>query len=359
MQTTRSNWETTKEKLLSLTPEELTKAAAEAESHRPISDPQIKELLKLISHIGATAAGSDDKKSYMLTHLKSAIVLHGCPFIFFTISPGERHSPLALVYAGESIDIRNFNRQAFSTSERLQTMLKIPLAVVDYFHNLVKTIIERCFKGGMFGELAHYYGTIEYQGCFTPHIHMAVRPSFYRNTDKPALGEGRQVSAGDARRAKSDPDFCQRFLHYVSQIVDESMPEAPEDCSSVEIPDTSSSERPGGCLFRPFVDPDNPDFEQLLAKDLLDIVSSRQLHSPTHFPTCYKYGLKKCRTRFPRKIVAFTGIDPTTGLLRIRRNHHWVNNYNRWVLIITRANHDCQILLTQVHALAIIHYVMK
>ena len=31
--------------LESLTPEELTDAAAEAEAHRPISDPRIKELL--------------------------------------------------------------------------------------------------------------------------------------------------------------------------------------------------------------------------------------------------------------------------------------------------------------------------
>jgi len=32
-------------------------------------------------------------------------------------------------------------------------------------------------KEGMFGELAHYYGTIEYQGQFTLHMHMVVSPS--------------------------------------------------------------------------------------------------------------------------------------------------------------------------------------
>ena len=42
------------------------------------------------------------------------------------------------------------------------------------FHNMVGVIIKGVLKQGMFGELVHYYGTIEYQGRFTPHIHMAV-----------------------------------------------------------------------------------------------------------------------------------------------------------------------------------------
>jgi len=160
--------------LESLTTEELTDAAAEAEAHRPISDLRIKELLKSIARIGGTAPGSDDKKSYLLTQLKASMIYHGCPFIFFTINPGERHSPIALYYAGEQIDVNDFNPAAYTSSDRLKTMLKNPLAVVEYFHNMIKTIIDTCFKGGMFGEHAHHYGTIEYQGRFTPHIHMAV-----------------------------------------------------------------------------------------------------------------------------------------------------------------------------------------
>ena len=175
MQTRRSDWTETKQMLESLTPEELTNAAAEAEAHRPISDARIRELLKVISRIGATAPGSDNKKSHMLTQLKSSMVLHGCPLIFLTINPREHHSSHVLNYAGESIDIRNFHPQAFSSSERLKIMLKNPLAVLDYFHNVLNTIIDKCFKGGMFGELAHHYGTIEYQGRFTPHMHMAVK----------------------------------------------------------------------------------------------------------------------------------------------------------------------------------------
>jgi hypothetical protein len=53
-------------------------------------------------------------------------------------------------------------------------MLKNPLAVVEYFHDMVRVIIEKVLKGGIFGDLLHHYGPIEYQGRYTPHIHMAV-----------------------------------------------------------------------------------------------------------------------------------------------------------------------------------------
>ena len=163
----------------SLTSEELLDAAKKAESHERITDPRVKEFLKMISHIGATAPGSDEKKSYLLAQLKSVMVHHGCPFIFFTINPGERYSPIALFYAGEKIDGQSFDPQSHSSSDRLKIMLKNPFAIVEYFHNLVKTIIRTWFQGGMFGELAHHYGTIEYQGRFTPHIHIAVSDSLY------------------------------------------------------------------------------------------------------------------------------------------------------------------------------------
>ena len=107
------------------------------------------------------------------------MVYHGCPFIFFTINPGERHSPIALFYAGEEIDVQTFDPQLYSSSNRWKTMLKNPLTVIEYFHNLIWTIIHTCFKGGMYGELTHHYGTIEYQGWFTPHIHMAVSDSLH------------------------------------------------------------------------------------------------------------------------------------------------------------------------------------
>jgi Helitron helicase-like domain at N-terminus len=174
IQTNRSTWPATQRLLENLTPEELAEAAQQAQTYQPITSPGVRELLKMVSRVGATAAGSDEKKSYMLAELKSSMVYYGCPVIFLTLNPADLHSPISLFYAGEKIDVLRFHPTMHSASERLRLMLKNPLAVTEYFHNVVKTIIETILKGGMFGDLVHHYGPIEYQGRCTPHIHLAV-----------------------------------------------------------------------------------------------------------------------------------------------------------------------------------------
>ena len=82
----------------SLDPQDLLHAAEQAENHLPISDPRVLELLKMIARVGATAAGSEEKKSYLLAQLKSSMIYHGCPTIFLTLNPAETRSPIALFY---------------------------------------------------------------------------------------------------------------------------------------------------------------------------------------------------------------------------------------------------------------------
>jgi hypothetical protein len=171
-----TNWPATKTLLESLAAQDILNAAEEAEKHEPISDLRVRELLKMISRVGATAPGSDEKKSYLLAQLKSAMVYHGCPTIFVTLNPAENHSPIALFYAGEDIDVKNFDPKMYTSVQRLERTLNNPLAVVEYFHNMIRIIIDKVLKGGIFGELAHHFGTIEYQGRKTPHIHLAVYP---------------------------------------------------------------------------------------------------------------------------------------------------------------------------------------
>jgi hypothetical protein len=128
----------------------------------------------------------------------------------------------------------------------------------------------------------------------------------------------------------------------------------PDECM-----DDSTTEL-GDRAFQPMLPPDHPSFEGAMQLDVFDIVSSRQMHSEHHTPTCFKYGKgKKCRFRFPRMLVPHTIFDDTTGVILQKRDHQWVNNYNPWFSIAMRTNHDCQYLFTQTHALAIIYYTMK
>ena len=131
-------------------------------------------LLNGINRLSCTAPDSDAKKATVLPRLKSTVIDCGLPVIFMTINPGERYSPLALLYAGAEIDVGDFVPERFPYLERMRSMLADPLAVVDYFHNTVAAIVAAVVEGGMFGADAHYYGVIEYQGRGTPHIHILV-----------------------------------------------------------------------------------------------------------------------------------------------------------------------------------------
>lgn len=174
IRTKQRTWNKTRRLLESLTVNDLRDAIKQEQKYYKINNPAVLELLKSLSQIGSATPGSDERKSYMLTELKSSLIYHGCPVIYLTINPGDRYSPLALLYAGVQINVDSFIAEEYSFTDRVKKLLQNPLAAVEYFHNMIEAIIEGVLKKGMFGEVAHYYGTIEYQGRFTPHMHMAV-----------------------------------------------------------------------------------------------------------------------------------------------------------------------------------------
>ena len=57
------------------------------------------------------------------------------------------YSPLALLYAGEEIDVKKFQPNLYSLAWRLKRTLNNPLAVVEYFHTMISAIIENMLKG--------------------------------------------------------------------------------------------------------------------------------------------------------------------------------------------------------------------
>ena len=112
-------------------------------------------------------------------------------------------------------------------------------------------------------------------------------------------------------KAKSDPLFRKRLLDYISQIVEESLP----DNDFLGYDEDTIAEPRGTRPFRPFIPPYHENFDEMMRLDLSDIILSRQMHSQTHMPTCFKYGSKKCRARFPRKLVPDSKFDTDTGVV--------------------------------------------
>ena len=153
-------------------------------------------------------------------------------------------------------------------------------------------------------------------------------------------------------KVKADPEFRERLVHFISQTACETLPPSPPASTTEDF-------TKGSRCFQPLLNPDHPHFQQQMQIDVHDIVRSRNMHKKKHTPTCFKNGRKRCRARFPRKLVAYTRFDLETGILFIQRDDQWLNGFNKWISIMTHGNHDCQFLLTKNHALSIIYYVIK
>jgi hypothetical protein len=82
IRTSRKSWSNTQKLLQSLTPDELNEAAKQESNYIPMTNPAVKELLKLLEQVGMGTSGSTDKRSYLLTELKSSLVYWGCPVIW-------------------------------------------------------------------------------------------------------------------------------------------------------------------------------------------------------------------------------------------------------------------------------------
>ncbi len=110
------------------------------------------------------------------------------PSLWITINPSDIHDPIAQVLAGEKIDLDKFISTAGPNSERRgQNVGADPFAVTQYFHLVIKVILEELFgikgvsgrsfvawKEGIFGEVNTYIGTVEAQERGTLHLHMLL-----------------------------------------------------------------------------------------------------------------------------------------------------------------------------------------
>jgi hypothetical protein len=52
-------------------------------------------------------------------------------------------------------------------------------------------------------------------------------------------------------------------------------------------------------------------------------------------------------------------MDLATGIVQQIRNHAWLNAFNFLILLALCAKHDVKVLLTKLHALAVVFYVVK
>lgn len=235
----RRHWPSNTDDISSLTEDRLRFALQDLETSHEIKDPVVSRLLHVMKAIAMWVPGSFAQKLRMRTEIRGLIIRFGMPAFWITINPSDLRSPLVII-----------------------------LAVASFFHYICTAVLEGLFASGrhhtgIFGDVLNHYGVVETNGRGMLHLHAMV------------WLKGNLAFANLRSRVLADTDFATRVLHYLENIiiqsVDESIPLDPETNLSPACPSASESES-------------DHDFHLRLANDSNLVARSKQLHSKATSP---------------------------------------------------------------------------
>ncbi|KAG2335735.1 hypothetical protein BDR05DRAFT_978910 [Suillus weaverae] len=162
-----------------LTAEDLATAGREEASGKCPSHPIIRSLKKHLSAVRAKVTGTDESRINIRSYIWGMTIMKNPPSLWITINPTDTHDPIAQVFAGEDIDLDNFNcNLGPDSSHRTTIIANDPYAAANFFHFIIQAILEELMgisvsksknghimrHKGIFGTVEGYIGTVEAQG---------------------------------------------------------------------------------------------------------------------------------------------------------------------------------------------------
>lgn len=115
----------------------------------------------------------------------TCLMLRG-PSLWLTINPCDLHDPIMQLFAGEEIDMDQFNAKLGpDSSHRAANVAQDPYAAAKFFFFIINTVLSTLFgievskdhvysQPGLLGRITDYFGVVEAQGRGTLHVHMLL-----------------------------------------------------------------------------------------------------------------------------------------------------------------------------------------
>ena len=150
------------------------------------TNPRISTLLKQVKTVAGSVMRSNQSRATCRVELHAQIFYSGLPNIFITINPSDLHHPLAMKFAGIDLDIDNLLPETMPNSqERAAIVASHPVGIARFFNKLIERVLKTLIGynhgkhqshpgGGVLGEIAAYYGTVEESGRGALHLHMLL-----------------------------------------------------------------------------------------------------------------------------------------------------------------------------------------
>ena len=344
--------------LISVSPEILNSLATRLENECSLSNLSVEEknatnLLKYVNTIAARIPGSHASKILVRNEIRNYFGYFGLPQLFFTFNPNPAHSPIFQVMYGDlSVDLTSRFPKLVSARERALRLAHDPVAAADFY----RFSFECCFQyllgwdfkkgkstkeGGIFGHLRAFYGSSEYTERGNLHGHFLL------------WLDGGLNPADVHRHLSVDVEYQKQFFSFFDDIIWHHLPDIEMKVDKKFEP---RMERP------PY--PPNYDaaldiieeWESIFVTEVKKCGEILQRHVCA--PVCHKYGNdSRCRFLFPHEIVEASHFDSDTNSVILMCRDGTINNFNPYILVFCRHNHDLKCILSGKAAKAAMFYI--
>ncbi|OAQ58651.1 ATP-dependent DNA helicase PIF1 [Pochonia chlamydosporia 170] len=333
----------------SLSVERLEAARVELESSGVATDAGVKELLRSLSLYGFRQPMSRELRLSMRRKIKSLILQHGVPAIWFTLNPNDITNPVKLRLAAYRSrgpeEAEAFLRDLDVAYKRVRLAISDPMSSALFFHREMTLFFDHYVKVGeesVFGRISQYYGAVETNERGALHLHGLLW--LHGNMNMSSI-------FADAQ-SENQRTYRERIVRYVDSVFSEELDQEGFCAIKAERSVTADISTLLG---------NSGQLSGMFDEEANFCAGATQIH--THSPTCIKYSLGKkgrsrdlCRFKAPWRLVEKTAFTED-GVLHIRRNHGMVNRWNKAMAVGLRHNHDISFIATQCKTMALIYYV--
>ncbi len=297
------------------------------------SDKEFRRANQMVSVFGGRIPFSRFARSENRREMYALCARYGPANLYVTINPNDYSSRQVLYYSGKTsrIDISLSEFPSFQDCKKYA--LENPASCAKFFHLFISAFNEcmvlgkHAAKGGIFGRVSAYYGTVETQGRGTLHYHSLIWLK-----DIPSIQEMKELLKSGC--------FRDRFAKYLDLIICRTAPSIPEELQKVSpteeyTPLSKDNFAVGTCEFNHY---------------LYYLMSKCQKHKCTF--TCrkgvaaQKKGANFCRFGYHEKSteIPVTVVYPD-GSIKFRRVEGSKINPTNWpTLFGIQSNNDIQFI---------------
>jgi hypothetical protein len=352
LQVSRKAFVRQQEAFRSLTPRDLNIASGEESRKVPFSNPVVRALRSQLSALRTKVVGTDESRIKIRGQIKGMNVMKGPPSLWITINPSDTGDPIAQVFAGEQINMDNFDKTLGPDSaQRNRNIVADPYAAAKFFHFVIAALLEELFgiqaysndshtvrrTDGIFGKVASYIGTVEAQGRGALHLHIVVW----------LVGSLTHVQM---KRALKSEGFRQKLTSYIAANI-------RADLDGANQAMVLSTPRQNCVSYSRPVDPRHANYASVAKAAELVLARSVQHHVCSK-DSCLKptkHGIQ-CKRRAPFDVSSRDYVDEN-GEWGPKRTYAFINSWNPAIMQCTRSNQDIKIILNGAETIVIAFYI--